>query len=61
MNSNTRDANLPGGIQSGTTFKEAIGGEKGKLSGKPLPDKIDGAWPKATSQKVGRGHTWKNG
>lgn len=59
--SSTRDANLGGGIESGTTFKEKIGGEKGKLPGKPLPDKIDGAWPQASSQKMSRGHTFKNG
>ena len=57
----TRDANLGAGVESGTTFKEKIGGEKGKLPGKPIPDKMDGAWPHIQPQKAPRGHTWRNG
>jgi hypothetical protein len=61
MSESTRDANLGAGIESGLTCKEKIGGEKGVLPGRSMPDKIDGAWPPSKSQKAPRGHTFKNG
>jgi hypothetical protein len=58
---NTRDASLGAGVQSGTSSKEKIGGSKGVLPGKSLPDGVGGAWSKTKSEGASRGHKFKNG